>query len=214
MKSYVIAVKNHDESLRSAERCIKSAKEYGLEVEMFFGFTPEDNPIDILKTLNIPLDGFMGKYSRLENCVAAFLSHRALWERSLQINEDVMIFEHDAVVVAPIPVFKSFDKLISYGKPSYGKYSDPLKIGVNLLTSKPYLPGAHAYRVKPEAAKIILQKSQTSAGPTDVFLNVKNFPWIEEYYPWPVEVLDTFTTIQKTEGCLAKHGYNERYQIL
>jgi hypothetical protein len=214
MKSFVIAVKEHEESLKSAERCIKSAKEYGLEVEMFFGFTPEDKPLDILKNLDIPVDGFVGKYSRLENCVAAFLSHRALWEKSIQINEDVLIFEHDAMVVAPIPVFKPFNKLISYGKPSYGKYNDPLSIGVNPLISKPYLPGAHAYRINPAGAKIVLQKSKTDAGPTDVFLNLKNFPWIEEYYPWPVEVLDTFTTIQKTEGCLAKHNYNERYKIL
>jgi hypothetical protein len=40
------------------------------------------------------------------------------------------------------------------------------------------------------------------------------FPWLEEYYPWPVEVKDSFTTIQKTEGCLAKHGYNETYEII
>lgn len=214
MKSFVIAVKEHEESLKSAERCIKSAKEYNLDVEMFFGTTPNDNPLDILDKLKIPLEGFKGKYSRLENCVAAFLSHRSLWQMSIDINEDILIFEHDAVVVAPVPVFKPFDKLISYGKPSYGKYSDPLKLGVNLLTSKPYLPGAHAYRIKPSAAKIVLDKAQSSAGPTDVFLNNNNFPWIEEYYPWPVEVLDTFTTIQKTEGCLAKHGYNERYKIL
>lgn len=214
MKSYVIAIENHEESLRSAERCIKSASEYGLDVEMFLGITPKDNPLEILKDLNIPLKGFKGKYSRLENCVAAFLSHRSLWEKSVEINHDVLILEHDAVIVSTIPIFKPFNKLISYGKPSYGKYREILKLGVNPLTSKPYLPGAHAYRVKPEAAKILLHESQTSAGPTDIFLNTRNFPWIEEYYPWPVEVKDSFTTIQKTEGCLAKHGYGEGYRIL
>jgi hypothetical protein len=36
---------------------------------------------------------------------------------------------------------------------------------------------------------------------------------LEEYYPWPVEVRESFSTIQKTQGCLAKHMYNKDYVI-
>ena len=45
-------------------------------------------------------------------------------------------------------------------------------------------------------------------------LNKNNFPWLQECYPWPVEADDSFTTIQKTEGCLAKHNYGESYEII
>lgn len=214
MKVFVIAVGEIEESVKSARRCISSAADHGLEVEMVFGITPKDNPIKMMDDLAMPLDLFKGKFSRLENSVSAFLSHYKLWERSIEMNEEILIFEHDAVVTSQIPIFKPYNKLISYGKPSYGKYNTPFKIGVNPLSSKRYLPGAHAYRLKPEAAKAIVSKAKTSAGPTDVFLNLDNFPWIEEYYPWPVDVIDNFTTIQKTDGCLAKHSYKEGYKIL
>jgi GR25 family glycosyltransferase involved in LPS biosynthesis len=214
MKAFVISVKEIEESVKSAQRCISSASDYGIDVEMFFGVTPKDNPLEIIKNLGISPEGFYGKFSRFENSLSAFLSHYRLWEKSIEMNEEVLIFEHDAVVTSQIHIFKPYNKLISYGKPSYGKYNTPLKIGVNPLSSKRYLPGAHAYRLKPEAAKIIIEKAKVSAEPTDIFLNLNNFPWIEEYYPWPVEVIDNFTTIQKTEGCLAKHNYKEGYKIL
>ena len=44
------------------------------------------------------------------------------------------------------------------------------------------------------------------ARPTDVFLNRNTFPFLEEYFPWPVEAKDSFTTIQSERGCTAKHN--------
>jgi GR25 family glycosyltransferase involved in LPS biosynthesis len=85
---------------------------------------------------------------------------------------------------------------------------------VNQLVSKPYFPGAHAYMLKPAGAKAFIAKAHEKPLPTDIFINKVNFPWLEEYYPWPVEARDTFTTIQKVEGCLAKHNYNDDYKII
>ena len=59
-----------------------------------------------------------------------------------------------------------------------------------------------------------MAQAQIYARPTDVFLNRDVMPWLQEYYPWPVECRDSFTTIQKTEGCLAKHNYNNDYKII
>lgn len=103
---------------------------------------------------------------------------------------------------------------ISLGKPSYGKFVTPQFLGVNPLTSKPYFPGAHAYRVAPKGAELLMAQAQLYARPTDVFLNRDVMSWLQEYYPWPVECRDSFTTIQKTEGCLAKHNYNNDYKII
>ena len=89
-----------------------------------------------------------------------------------------------------------------------------MKIGVGPLSSKRYFPGAHAYRLKPIGAKTLLSRVQTDARPTDIYLNVDCFPWLEEYYPWPVVVKESFTTIQKLEGCVAKHGYKGGYEIV
>lgn len=214
MKSYVITIMDNPDSVKAADRCIKSAAKYGVQVEKFSAITPKDNPLELAEKKNIPVKGFEEKYSRFENCISAFLSHFYLWEKCLKSNTQQMILEHDAYFVDSVNMFMNFDKAINIGKPSYGKAQTPMKLGVNPLTSKQYFPGAHAYIIKPAGASAFIQRAFIDAGPTDIFIHKGRFPWLEEYYPWPVEARDTFTTIQKTEGCLAKHNYNDKYKIL
>lgn len=47
MKSYVITVMNIPESVEAAQRCIDSMPEYN--IEMYAGFTPDDNPDEIAR---------------------------------------------------------------------------------------------------------------------------------------------------------------------
>ena len=82
-----------------------------------------------------------------------------------------------------------------------------------ISNSKPYFPGAHAYRVNKTGADLLINGIK-NAKPTDVYLNKHLFPWLEEYHPWPVACKDSFTTIQKEAGCLAKHNWNENYEII
>ena len=212
MRSFVIYIPI-EESEKAAARCIKSASQFGLKVEQFRGVTPQDYPVQLAKEIGIPTENFREKYSRFENCLSAFLSHRKLWQWCAVNKEEVLILEHDAVVTDPIPDVPHRG-VLSYGHPSYGKWVTPSTLGVNKLVSKQYLPGAHAYRVKPEAAKVLLETAKTHAGPTDLFLRNELFDFIDEYYPWPVVVKETFSTIQREEGCLAKHGYDEEYKLL
>ena len=103
---------------------------------------------------------------------------------------------------------------MNIGAPSYGNAQTPNILGVNPLTSKPYFPGAHGYMITPAGAKMLISKAKTNAAPTDVFMSLSNFPTLQEYYPWAVEARDSFTTIQKQAGCLAKHSYGETYDII
>ena len=212
MRAFVIYVPI-EESEKAAQRCCRSAANFQINVELFRGVTPEDHPERLAEELNIPTANFREKYSRYENCLSAFLSHRRLWEWCAHNNEEVLIFEHDAVVTDPIPDVP-YRGVLSYGHPSYGKWVTPPTLGVNKLVSKQYLPGAHAYRVKPEAAKVLLETAKTHAGPTDLYIRNELFDFVEEYYPWPVVVRETFSTIQNETGCQAKHGYGEGYQLL
>lgn len=214
MKSYVITIMDNPESVRVADRCITSAAKYGITVEKFPAITPDKDPIGYAHKKNIPVKGFEETYSRYENCISAFLSHFSLWEKCVKDNTMYMILEHDAVFVDQVNVFMNFDRAINIGQPSYGNSRRPMKLGVNPLTSKQYFPGAHAYMVKPSGASAFINRSYIDAGPTDVFLHKGRFHWLEEYYPWPVQARDTFTTIQKVDGCLAKHGFNNEYKII
>ncbi len=213
MKKFVITILDNKDSMIAADNCIKSAASLNINVEKFAAITPKDKPLEMLKVYKIPEEGFHEKYSRLENVTAAFLSHYLLWRYCVELNEEFCVLEHDAYFMDIIPNVQ-YKGLLSLGQPSYGKYNDPLKIGVNPLTSKRYLPGAHAYLLKPSAAKLLIAEAIFSAKPTDVYIHIDRFPWLEEYYPWPVVARDTFTTIQREAGCKAKHNFKSGYRIL
>ena len=215
MKSFVITIMDNERSVQVADRCIKSGKKFGIDIEKFSAVTPKTHdPEKYAESLDIPTDGFKEIYSRYENCLSAFLSHYLLWEKCVNLNEQLLILEHDAVIVDSIPVFAGYKHLLNLGEPSYGKARQPMSIGVGPLTSKQYLPGAHGYMIKPSGAKMLIDRAQLTAMPTDVFINKTNFPWLEEYYPWPVKAVDSFTTIQNKHGCAAKHNYGVTYEII
>lgn len=213
MKAFVITILDNEKSNQAADRCIASAKKYGLEVVKYNAITPADDPVEIAKKKKISLKLFKEPYSRFYNCVSAFLSHHSLWEQCLNNNERYLIFEHDAVITNTINVNANTKGCVSLGKPSYGGYRNPGILGIGPLNSKNYFPGAHAYMLDPFAARFLIERARLVARPTDLFLNLDSFPFLQEMYPWPVEARDTFSTIQKPMGCLAKHNYGEEYVI-
>ena len=212
MKAFVLTIKDLDESEQAADRCIKSASKLDCVVEKFYGYSPQDDPLNMLKELNIPLDGFKEKFSYIEKCVAAFLGHRSLWKQAVALQKNVLVLEHDAEFVSHLPsniINSTTHDIISFGHPSYGKWNTPSILGAGKLVSKPYFPGAHAYMVTPYGASQALKKADKEAGPTDTFFNINRFPNLKEFYPWPIVANDSFTTIQRQEGCLAKHNWKD-----
>ena len=213
MKAYVITIRGNINSVQSANKCIDSGKLHGLKIEKFSAITPADNPVELLKTRGISPIQFDEKYSRNLNCMSAFLSHYALWEACSKGKENFVIFEHDAIMVDRIPpAFPNY--VMNLGHPSYGKWNTPAQLGINPLTTKRYFPGAHAYMVTPEGGRLLVENAPMYAKPTDVYLNIDTFPWLQEWYPFIAEARDTFTTIQVEAGCRAKHNWNEGYEII
>ena len=213
MKAFVIYVEKYPESKEAALRCVESGKKYGVDVKLHKGYDTDGDPVKVAEMYGIPTENFREKFSRFENCLAAFLSHHSLWLWSFKNQEEVLILEHDAIFIDEIRI-PPYEGVLSYGAPSYGKFVTPPSIGVNKLVSKQYLPGAHAYLVKPSAAYALTEMARKYACPTDLYIRNDLFSFVQEYYPWPVLVRDSFTTIQKEEGCIAKHRYSDSYQII
>lgn len=214
MKAFVITIEDNQKSMEAAYRCIKSAEKHGLHVEHHWAYTPKDNPFLLLHKKGIQPAFFQEIYSRHENCAAAFLSHHSLWEKSIKNDETIVIFEHDAIVIGEVPVNEKFEGVMTFSKPSYGKFNTPVQLGVDGLIQKPYFGGAHGYMVNPWGAKQLVSKAKTHGRPTDVFMNLETFPFLEEYYPWACMAADGFTTIQKEKGCEAKHNFKDGYGII
>ena len=112
MKSFVITIMNNERSVQVADRCINSGKKFGIDIEKFSAVTPSTHdPEKYAESLDIPTDGFKEIYSRYENCLSAFLSHYLLWEKCVNLNEQLLILEHDAVIVNNVPVFAGYKHL-------------------------------------------------------------------------------------------------------
>jgi GR25 family glycosyltransferase involved in LPS biosynthesis len=217
VKFYVITIMDNKHSVEAAERCIESGKKFGYSIEMHPAFSPKNDPHRLFQEEGLHINEFKidERYSRLEPCMCGFLSHRSLWKKSLSENIPLVVLEHDAIFLNKLPNKCAFDGIISFGKPSYGKYKTAKEEGVYKLFSKVggYLPGAHAYCITPVGAKRLLDRSLTHPAPTDLFLNNTNFPTITEYYPWPVMADDKISTIQNMQGCVAKHNYKKGYGL-
>lgn len=205
MDFYIIRIKDNEHSVKAAQRCLKSLRDY-YEVEIeecyFDAITPKDNPQQILAKDRITnLNGFIEPYSRWDNVIAAFTSHYSIWKKILETGKPAFIFEHDAVITNALPMkvvkkpldsspnapykirfyeHHSLGDIVNIGAPSYGKFNTPANIGINPLTSKRYLPGAHAYYVTPRGAKQLIRGARENAGPTDTFINLKNFPDLQD----------------------------------
>mgnify|MGYP002641434453 FL=1 len=214
MRAFVITIQHNEKSVTAAKRCIESGKKFNQHVEMWKAQSPDT--LDIhqwFSEKSISNRYFHEEYSRLENCMAAFSSHYTLWQHCMNLNQPILILEHDAVFVDKLPVV-SQGHIVNFGKPSYGDWQIPNFVGESRMFSKPYLPGAHAYKITPTAAEELIVRASVEAGPTDVYIHRERFPFVNEYYPWPIEVKETFTTIQRKMGCYAKHQYNNEYQII
>ncbi len=218
MQSYVICIESNKHSVEAANRCIESGKKFGYTIEKHPAYCPDDDPHKIFKEEGLPVSEFKidARFSRLEPCMCGFLSHRSLWIKAFKENKQLLILEHDAIFTDKIPLNIGFDGLISFGRPSYGQYRKAKKPGVYKMFSKVggYMPGAHAYVVSPRGARKLLHHAAQKPGPTDLFLNKHDFPFISEYYPWPVMADDKVSTIQHDIGCIAKHNYKKGIDIV
>jgi GR25 family glycosyltransferase involved in LPS biosynthesis len=208
MKKYVITIMNNPASVEASNRCIESAKKFGYDVQIFPAITPANDLHKLFNYHELPADEFKDNpYSRTEPTMACFLSHHALWCVAHQLQETIMILEHDAVFTSELPNVE-VDELVNFGKPSFGNFQTKVHDALYPLFSKggSYLGGAHAYAVSPKGAKMLLESARKTAKPTDIFIGKSTVPGAKEYYPWPVVVNDSVSTIQKELGCRAKHN--------
>jgi hypothetical protein len=118
MKHYVITIMDNDKSIEAANRCIESGLTTGgISIDKWYATTPRDNLDGIIDASKILMKGFDEVWSRSDNCRAAFLSHFSLWQESVRLNQEVTIFEHDAVCVNYISPSYSYNGVLSLGAP-------------------------------------------------------------------------------------------------
>jgi GR25 family glycosyltransferase involved in LPS biosynthesis len=195
MKTFIIRISSNKDSVSSAEQTLQTAKDVGYTepIEIFEAIKPTD-----WKEI-LPYPNTFNDYARPDNVGACFASHYLLWKKCVELDEPILILEHDAIFKQNIPDIE-FDMCVNFGRPSYIRpnkivYDEP-KDGLDIVNQVNYL-GHHAYAIKPKAAKIFCDDVKKKVlTPNDVWIERNSYPWLEEYRPFPVHADTDFSTIQ------------------
>jgi hypothetical protein len=216
MKAYIITLTQVPESVHASHRALLSALNNGIDhVEQAHGVWREEARA-AADAEGLTIGEWDDKYSNADAVIGNFVAQYRLWKAISRGSEPAIIMEHDAVVVAPISRIPPEFGFVNLGKPSFGRVPAPREEGFYPLFSRAtHLPGAHGYYLTPAFAdQLVSMARRRGVQPVDLFISPQRFAGIYEYYPWPIEAHDTFTTIQKPRGCVSKHNYGPEYKIL
>jgi GR25 family glycosyltransferase involved in LPS biosynthesis len=175
-KTFVIALKEHPISLSQLNDCLLSAKAHNWEVETFWGTNGKTLSLDSWKQIGVkPLlhKGSMHK----PGTWGCFFSHWNLWNKCVELNEPIVILEHDAIIQSKwvsIEVSSALVKLhedYTFKKDSNG-WMDPG--GFVDSDSGQGSVSTHAYCITPEQASKLINFAKTVGGfATDRMMGTK-----------------------------------------
>ncbi len=200
MKAYVIRLKDIESSELLAQECIDSASKFNLTVKPFNGIYGEEQINKQHELFKIrPWKAKMKKHRLgVRGC---FLSHFTLWKCCVQEQVPYIIFEHDAVMLRPLPQrvedkFFEFLMLDPYNKMKKEyeqQHQDITQTGIKEYfnndvhpkygVTDQYAMGLQAYIIKPKAAKRLISYVEKNGYlPADIQCN-KGLLSIETIYP-------------------------------
>jgi len=210
MLAFVITLEGNDYSETCAQRCIDSAD---IEVKRFPAVNA-DEAEGIMRWHGLrwtwannntsaavcPITGLkQHPYGTLAPKIGCSMSHYLLWSKCAELNEPILILEHDAVFIRSMPEVE-FNGICQINDPDgatpHGaEYSRRIKKrgpGVYLKTlirPDPKMPdglaGNSAYLIKPWAAVELMDAfHRLGVWPNDATMCVQLFPWLQELYPF------------------------------
>jgi len=209
MRTFIITLKQVEFSKQMAEKCRESARKVGYktEIETFWGvFGDEWRKHIPVSEKTLPWNLAKKTTAPIAGC---FTSHYMLWKKCVELNEPILILEHDAQFDRNIPDIE-FDKCVNFGAPSFFRHDccnfmEP-ENGLHPLRDEIFF-GHHAYAVNPDGAAMFVEEVEQGnkrLWRNDLFVNKKDFPWIQEYYPWCVNANQKWSTVNHT-GLKAEH---------
>lgn len=176
---FSIALKDHELSRLLLNECIESGKKYNWLVQPWEAVNGNLITNETWKSIGVTplLDRYNMKAPGVQGC---FISHFSLWCKSIELNEPIVILEHDALIHKPWDdnLLKS-DKLIKFTpfRPKKGYREDP--------DSGVWTTGLIAYLIKPIHAKRAVDFCRrVGALPADVVIgsNVVDFEHLPDNF--------------------------------
>ena len=229
MKAFVIVLEGNKYSESVGNRCISSAKKFGLEVSKFYGVDKasayeamSENGLEWTWANNntknavcpiTRLQQFPYTAADIRAKIGCSMSHYMLWKECVELDEPILILEHDAVFIHDFPKVVKFNGICQINDPSGATRKGPWwsqymircgRFGAHEKTwvtteSERLIPdglaGNSAYMIKPWAAKELMNKfKELGVWPNDATMCKQLFPYLEEYYPFITKVNQTQST--------------------
>lgn len=219
MKAFVISIPGHEDSQLHADRCIQSVEDTNseLDIEKFTAIVPEtmwqvDWCWPHTKKKQCPNTGMTLKAYKtydMTKRIAAAGSHYRLWEKCVELNEPIIVLEHDAIFTRQFAPFEFEGGAISINNPDhatfnwklYNKLDDSGEQEVPWVADEQIpqgLPGHSAYIIKPWAAKEVIELQDTLGWwPNDAIMCKQLCPWLRAYKPYFTKVQGIKSTTSK-----------------
>ena len=229
MKAFVITLFNDKYSLASAENTLKTARQMNddLHIEMVRAVTPDKikdttySYPDEGKTSTFMYPGYVSmtlvgyKAKDIGKKIACSLSHMHLWNKCVEMNEPIMILEHDAVFTRKFSyehVRNKYRGILGLNDPRGATRKSQLFHELTRdkgegVHDAPWIDdksvpqgiaGNSAYIIKPHmAGKLIKQTFEIGMWPNDAVMCKQNFPnMLEVVYPYYTSLQGVKSTTQ------------------
>jgi GR25 family glycosyltransferase involved in LPS biosynthesis len=176
MKAFVIFLAESPKSKINVGVILDRLIEFNLDAQAFNG-VPGNLAIETAKKQNMRLWPYNVKGKKIDHddvdwrklsrpgVIGCFLSHYQLWQRCLEINEPLMIFEDDVKFYRSwIPVSWQDVLILSLGKKSTRKdpwkshLENPVGGGQSLPWPNRSMPGTSGYAIMPQAAQKLVDR--------------------------------------------------------
>lgn len=184
--AYIIRLAGHLESEGLAQRCAASCEQVGMPFQYFDAVDGTSGVLKVPDSLQwcSPLQWLKWMDQKLSLTeVACALTHFALWTHCLQLDQPIVILEHDAVMVKAFTDFQAFNQIVYLGGIEQMKGWPVLPIPPHgtLNPNYHFICRAHAYAIDPAVAKnlvahMIRYGIQESL---DVMIRADLFPMIQ-----------------------------------
>jgi GR25 family glycosyltransferase involved in LPS biosynthesis len=155
MKIFCIALKNNNQSIKMLNDCLESASLFGWNIEIFWGVNKDNITANTWKAVNL-VPSLDSKFQRRIGAQGCFLSHYQLWQQCLELNEPLIILEHDAIINSTVPYIKTDYELVKLHqqvkKPQFDHYTGSWSVG------------SHAYYIAPSGALKLINWAKNNFG--------------------------------------------------
>lgn len=209
MKKFIITLTKSKNSTTLANKRIAQAKEMGIDDIQIFPATDKYDAWERWGNGDMFISNFSLFQRDLPSELGTFFSHYDLWKKCIELDENILILEHDVWFKANpnVEQFDSFNgDVINLGYPAWGsnkinpkkigipnhKYWEELPPGLRLrpidnteYSDQIFLFGAYSYIVTPKGAKKLINNIPDGIEPADVFIAQKRVD-IYDYLPHPI----------------------------